>query len=228
MRFLVADTETTGITPEDRVCEVAWVELDEELQVLDRQHSLIDPQRMISHSASGTHGITNADVIEAPTLDEFFDIILGGTYFAKGDEVCLIAHNADFDKRFLGPYMPIVMTLCTLRLARRVYPQAENHKLSTLMYALGLTRGKSHSADGDVDTTVDLLFKIVEKTGKTLPDLVAASLEPVWVEKMPFGKHKDMPLKSLPGTYVQWLMKLDNLDRDMRWSLEQLLQGKAP
>jgi exodeoxyribonuclease X len=227
-RFIVGDTETTGITPEDQVCEVAWVELDEELQVLDRQHSLIDPQRYISHSASGTHGITNADVVDAPTLKEFFDIILGGTYFAPGDKVFLIAHNAAFDARFLGPYMPIEATLCTLRLARRVYPEVENHKLSTLMYALGLTRGEKHRADGDVDTTVDLLRKIVEKTGQTLPELAAASLEPIWVELMPFGKHKGVPLKALPGTYIQWLMKLDNLDRDMRWSLEQLLQGKAP
>lgn len=228
LRYLVADTETSGTTPEDRVVEVAWAELDEELQVLDRQYSLIDPQRRISASASGIHGITDTDVIEAPTLDEFFDIILGGTYFRPGDEVCFIAHNAGFDARYLGPHMPIKLQLCTLRLARHEFPDAENHKLQTLMYHLGLPRGEKHRADGDVDTCLGLLRKIVEKTGMNLRELALASLDPIWVEKMPFGKHKDVPLKALPGNYISWALKLDNLDRDLRWSLEQVVKGTAP
>lgn len=228
LRILVADTETTGPTTDDRVVEVAWVEIDEELQVLDRQHSLIDPQRAISASASGVHGITAADVADAPTMDEFFGIILGGRYFAPDDEVLLVAHNAPFDKRYLAPHMPIKNELCTLRLARRLWPNVENHKLATLMFELQLTRGQSHSADGDVETCFDLLRKIVAVSGQSVRALAAQSLEPIWVETMPFGKHKGAPLKALPAGYIEWLLTLDNLDRDMRYSLELLKAGKAP
>lgn len=227
-RYIVADTETTGATAYDKVCEVAWVELDADMQVLDRQHSLIDPQMPISAGASGVHGITNADVTEAPTIDEFFSLVLGESHFSPDDRVLLIAHNAPFDKRYLAPHMPIKGELCTLRLARRVWPEAENHKLATLMYLLSLSRGKSHSAHGDVETCLDLLRKIVWKTGSSLNDLAAVSMEPVWVSTMPFGKHKGSPLKVLPVSYIKWLLGLDNLDMDMRHSLDLVMQGNAP
>ncbi len=159
LRFIVADTETTGPTPADRVVELAWVELDADLQVIDRQHSLIDPQRPISASASGVHGITADMITEQPTLDEFFDVIYG-TYLTGNVVFC--AHNAQFDLRYLGPYIPhLSAEVCTLRLARKYFPACENHKLSTLMYELGLVRGTSHRADGDVDTTVDRQRRIV-------------------------------------------------------------------
>lgn len=222
LRALIADVETTGADKDDRVCEVAWIEVDENLAVLDRQHSLIDPQRPISATASGIHGITNVDVAESPTMEEFFGVILSGKYFAADDEVLLIAHNSIFDRRFLSPHMPIVAELCTLRLARRTWPEAENHKLATLMYLFNLERGKSHSADGDVETTFDLLCKIVAATGKNLQTLIHEAVEPVWVNSMPFGKHKGKPLKDLPSTYIAWLLGLDNLDSDTRWSLNKV------
>lgn len=227
-RYILADTETTGPTPQDRVCEVAWLELDGELQVLDRQYSLIDPGMPISASASGVHGITNANVADAPTLPEFFDIILGGRYFAADDAVLLIAHNSAFDKRYLAAHVPIRAELCTLRLARRTWPEMENHKLATLMYALDLKRGQSHSAAGDVDTCYDLLAKIVQKLGKPLPELAKESMAPQWVETMPFGKHKGSKLRDLPQSYINWLLGLDNLDLDMRYSLNLVMRGEAP
>ena len=103
-----------------------------------------------------------------------------------------------------------------------MYPEAENHKLATLMYLLNLTRGKSHSAEGDVDTCLDLVRNIVAKTGKGLQELLNESVEPIWVETMPFGKHKGTPLRNLPSSYIAWLLGLDNLDADMRWSLEKI------
>ncbi len=224
---MVGDVETTGANRNtDRVVEVAWLEIDENLNILDRQHSLIDPQMPISASASGIHGITAADVAEAPTLAEFFDEVLPAGFFGPEDEVCLIAHNVPFDRGFLQPHMPITLELCTLRLARRVFPDAENHKLATLMYLLGLTRGKSHSADGDVETCLDLLRKICEKTGNGLQELLNEAMVPIWVEKMPFGKHKDKPLRSLPNDYIAWLLGLDNLDADLRWSIEKVVRER--
>lgn len=227
-RRLLADTETTGAGTEDRACEVAWYELDDNLQIIDEQHSRIDPERPISAGASGVHGITNADVADCPTLSEFFGVVLGGTYFQPDDAVTLIAHNAAFDVRYLAPHMPIKSTICTLRLARRVWPSAENHKLATLMYEMNLKKGDSHSAKGDVLTTYDLLCRIVQETGKTLAELEAESLAPLWVEKMPFGKHRGTSLRVLNSGYVKWLLALDNLDRDMRWSLEQVQKGTTP
>lgn len=224
-RWLVGDTETTGATPDDKVVELAWLEVDDNLAVIDRQQSLIDPQRLIPVESSAIHNIVDADVADAPTMDEFFDVVLKGTHFAPDDEVTLIAHNAAFDIRYLAPRVPIKRTLCTLRLARQLHPEAPNHKLATLMYMLKLQKGASHRASGDVETTYDLLCKLVAKSGKTLSELVEDSVKPIWVNLMPFGKHKDTKMISLPRSYVQWLLGRDNIDSDLRWTCEQIQKG---
>jgi DNA polymerase III epsilon subunit-like protein len=220
LRALVADTETTGAAAEDRICEVAWFEIDEHLSILNTVHSLIDPEMHISATASGIHGITDDMVAEAPTMAQFMDSL--GAYFSEGDEVLLIAHNAEFDRRHLKAYLPIIDILCTLRLARRTWPNAENHKLPTLMYLLNLARGKSHSAHGDVHTCYDLLTKIVAESGKSLQELYNDAAAPIRVEKMPFGKHRDQSTSDLPSSYISWLLGKDNIDKDLRWTLEQV------
>jgi exodeoxyribonuclease X len=226
-RALVADTETTGAEAADRPCEVAWLEIDENLEIIDERHSRIDPERPISAGASGIHGITDDDVADAPTMTEYFSEILGPTFFAPDDEVLLIAHNVAFDRRMLKDYMPITEELCTLRLARRTWPEAENHKLATLMFLLKLKRAKSHSAHGDVLTCYDLLCKIVERSGKNLQELINDAVQPIFVPKMTFGAHKGKPLAKVPSSYVTWLLGKDNVDKDLRWSFEQLRAGRA-
>ena len=218
MRWIILDTETTGPTPADKICEIAWAEVDAGINVIDLVHSLIDPEIPVSASASGVHGLTNVELASEPTIEEFFTIVKPNAF--DGD-IFLVAHNSSFDVRYVGPWIPnLAGQLCTLRLARRVFPEVENHKLSTLKFALDLDRGTSHRADGDVMTTLSLLRKIAEKSGMTLPELAAQAMEPVRVAKMPFGKHKGWEIKTLPANYVKWLLNLDNLDRDMRWSLE--------
>lgn len=224
-RYLLGDTETTGTGKEDKVLELAWVELDAELREVNRVHSLIDPQIPICPSASGVHGITMEDVIDSPTIEEFFEQVVGDKF---QEPITFMAHNVGFDVKFMRPFMPgIEDTLCTLRLAKRAFPDSPNHKLPTLMYYLGLERGKSHSAAGDVDTTVDLLRHISRKLELTLPQLVKLSEEPLFVVKWPFGKHRDKPLDTDKG-YVKWaLANMKELDDDLRWSLEQVVAGRT-
>lgn len=225
LRYILLDTETTGPTPADRVCEIAWIELDAGMNVLDRVHSLIDPEKKISAGASGVHGLTNEDVADSPTLREFFDIVLPD-HMARPQKLdgptMLIAHNAQFDWRYVQQDMPGCLgQMCTLRLARRAFPEAENHKLPTLMFELGLRRGTSHRADGDVETTLHLLEKIVEATGSTLDDLALESMAPEFVPVMVFGKHKGWDIRTVPTSYFNWLQSDGKtLDMDLTHTIE--------
>lgn len=224
LRLIVGDTETTGPTTNDKVCEIAWLEIDRRFNVINEVRSLIDPQMPISPGAMGVHGIEDHMVADSPTIEQFFYEVMPG---ALDGSTCLIAHNVIFDRRYFGPFMPgLASEVCTLRLARRAFPEVENHKLPTLMYALGLTRGESHSALGDVTTCLDLLRKISDRLDKGIDELAAESLKPIWVEKMPFGKHKGVPLRALDGGYRSWLLKLPDLDRDTRWTLEEIIAGR--
>lgn len=225
MRWFVGDTETTDNTDNARVCEIAWAELDENtLEVIERQHSLIDPLVHISAAASGVHGIVDGDVGFAPTITEFFSVVYGKQL--TGPSV-LIAHNAGFDYRFFAPFMPNAAgMMCTLRLSRRYLTEAENHQLATLKYQfLGAPKNRSHSADGDVETTVDLVRLLVKRSGLGLSGLMAESLKPVFIKKWPFGKHRDKPLDVDKG-YCRWALgNMKELDSDLRWSIEQVMAG---
>lgn len=221
IRYIIGDTETTGLEEDAGVCEIAWIEIDEDLNVVDRVHSLIDPQRPIAASASGVHGITNAMVHDAPTMDEFFE------HFQPSiprSSVGLIAHNLQFDVRFFRPHLgSLDFSLCTLRLARHIWPEAENHKLQTLRYHLaeqGLDGGDAHSALGDVETCLSVLRVARDQFNLSLADMAELATKPIVVLKMPFGKHRGELLEDLPDSYRHWLLNKAEIDDDLRYSLE--------
>jgi DNA polymerase III epsilon subunit-like protein len=228
-RWIVGDTETTGTGPGTGVCELAFAELDDDLNVIDRHTSLIDPQRPITASASGIHGITNADVADAPTMDQFFEYFYPGKRIT-GD-VVFIAHKADFDLPFFKPYIDnLAGVLCTLRLARKVFPDAENHKLQTLMYVLGLTVGDKHRAAADVETTIELLRKIVAQSGASLEQLTEEAARPVWISTMPFSKkYKGWPIETVPHDFIDWWFRqTGDKDPDLLWTLKRVRAGEGP
>lgn len=229
MRFFLGDTETTGFKPPAAaICEVCWYELDEQAQVIRVVHSLIDPEHPIPAACSAVHHITDDMVADKPTIQELFDLVLTIEEHPGDDEICLIAHNSPFDAQFLAPHMNLAAQLDTLRLSRKLWPEADNHKLTTLAYHIPLQKGKEHSADGDVFMLHDLLLKVIEKSGKALLELVAAANEPVEVQSLPFGKHRGVPLKDVPLDYIQWALEnMDKLDKDQRYSLQIQLQRRA-
>lgn len=223
MKWILADTETTGVKVTDAVCEVAWREITDDFQTVREGSSLINPLMPIHYAASAVNGITDAMVADAPTLDEYMrsegDPLMGR-------DVVLITHNTAFDERYLRPHMhDDAQTLCTLKCARVLYPEAENHKQGTLAAMLGITvpREKAHSADGDLDVLSQLLKRMCADFDLTLPQLMEVQNRPRKIMNMPFGKYKGTPLADLPDDYVYWLLhKTENLDSDLRASLESL------
>lgn len=219
MRWLLVDTETTGISAEDKVCEMAYVEIDDAFNVIRSGNSLINPGIPINYAASAVNGITDVMVKDAPALEDY---MLSEGSPLRG-EVTLIAHNLDFDFRFLKQYTDEgVGKLCTLKCARVLYPDAANHKQGTLAAMLGIhvAREKAHSADGDLDVLLQLLQCLCRDAGTDLYGLLEVQRRPRPIKVMPWGKHKGMKLADLPSSYVHWLLnKCENLDADLRTAL---------
>lgn len=213
-KILVLDTETASLT--QGVCEVAFYLIDSNFNILSKHRSLIDPECDISPIASGVHGLVYDDVKDAPTLDEYFQ----GAF--KDKSVLMIGHNIKFDIRFVGEQFKKITPVCTLKLARLFFKDAPDHKLQTLMFYLGLTKGNNHSALDDVNTSYEMLLKISKDNNLTLDDLIRLSNTPVMVDKIGFGKHKGTKVKDLPSSYIKWLMEQDNLDENLKWTIEQL------
>ncbi len=229
MRILIGDTETTGLPPkgwkrEDgfpetyRCVEMAWMEVDDQLNVLRTGDTLIDPLCAIPPGATEIHGIRDDQVLTAPTLDEYRDVVLGD--YAK--EPCvLIAHNVSFDFPFFAEVFNVQKTFCTLALARHVLPRAKNHKLQTLREALGIqSDGAAHRAAGDLDVLRQMLLKLIPGAGRGIQQHLDTPVRMLSV--MPFGKHKGWPIGLVPKPYRDWLLMQDNIGDDLRYTLEEI------
>ena len=115
--------------------------------------------------------------------------------------------------------------LCTLKLARRLYPDAENHKQATLAAMLGVkvSREKAHSADGDLSVLLQILKRMSLDSECSLTELLHIQAIPRKIVTMPFGKHKGQKLSSLPASYVKWVLsEVKNLDEDLRIALSAI------
>ncbi|HUJ00803.1 MAG TPA: exonuclease domain-containing protein [Usitatibacter sp.] len=134
------DLETTGTTPSgDRVTEIGIVRVSGG-ELVDEWSSLVDPGRPIPGDIQVLTGITDAMVRGAPSFGAVAREVrerLEGRLF--------VAHNARFDYGFLKNEfrrLGIAFTadvLCTVRLSRRLYPEAASHGLDAVVARHGLS-----------------------------------------------------------------------------------------
>ena len=128
MRQVIFDTETTGLDPRDghRVVEIGAIELNRGAITGNSFHVLINPQRDMPTEAFKIHGISGESLKDKP---RFSDPSIGQAFldFVEGAE--LIAHNADFDMKFLqwelaeaGLSKLENKVIDTLKIARRKFP----------------------------------------------------------------------------------------------------------
>ncbi len=155
-RIIVIDFETTGLSARggDRVIEVGAVALQQGA-VVDRFQSLVNPGYRINTFIENYTHISNAMLAAAPdsrsVMPQLRDFI--------ADSV-LVAHNASFDRGFLDAeyqrlgYPGSRPFICSMRVARRLYPHAPNHRLGTLVnYARLPQCGEFHRALADAEMT---------------------------------------------------------------------------
>lgn len=163
-RYAVLDFETTGLSPDqgDRATEIAVV-LVENGVVVDRYASLMNAGVHVSAFITELTGITNRMLRAAPPVSR---VMAEAAQFVGTTPV--IAHNASFDQRFwaseLGRLgLPSAHPFaCTMLVARRLYPEAPNHKLGTLVDFHQLPRpGVAHRALADAEMTASLLHRIL-------------------------------------------------------------------
>ncbi len=191
--LVVIDFETTGMSPEqgDRAIEVGAVMVREQ-KIVDRYSSLINPGFRVSREIEGVTGITNLMLADAPAPPQVMEELLRfiGTF-------PLVAHNASFDQKFfeaelaeLGKKRPLNFG-CTLKVARRIYPDLPNYKLETLVRHHNIpVEGQFHRALADAEMTAGLWIKMVSDLQQqygfaTIPFEVLQKLGKTAVENVP-------------------------------------------
>ena len=204
MKYLPLDTETTGVEPPIGVVELGYALIDEDLSILKKFNTLVDPEMPIPKGASKVHGIYDDQVELMPTMDEIVDW--------PEEEVVLICHNTPYDRPLVESYLNIVGEICTLRMARRLWPTLESHTLQFLIkhFELGSRvkadgegdrESQGHAAIGDVLSVIELL----DKMAIPLPEMQEMQRTPYIFDIMPIGKHKGKDCCDVPTGYWNWV-----------------------
>lgn len=161
---IVLDFETTGLSPDhgERAIEIGAVKLVDGI-IVDRFQQLMYPGKRINAFIENYTGISNRMLKAAPPCEE----VMRAFADFMGD-FNLVAHNAAFDSRFLGSELRRVECelrnafACSMLVSRRIYPQAPNHKLGTLVSYKQLPNdGTFHRALADAEMTAYLWLEMI-------------------------------------------------------------------
>lgn len=209
MTALLFDTETTGII-DSEIIEAAWLELSDpvNLTILSTFEQRYCPSKPIELGALATHHIYDEELVDcAPHTDFAFP---PGTQY-------LIGHNIDYDWTVAG--RPAVKRICTLALARHMYPELDSHSQSALLYFIHRIEARerlrnAHSALADVQNCHIILHHLIKRAGhiQTWEDLWELSERARLPRVMPFGKHKGLPIAQVPADYKAWLLRQSDVD----------------
>lgn len=176
IREIVFDTETTGFDPAtgDRVVEIGAIELINHLPTKNHFHVYLNPDRAMPAEALAVHGLGDDFLRDKPRFaevaDRFLDFI--------GPDARLIAHNADFDIRFLNaelrranrPELRPGRALDTAAMARQKFPGAPA-SLDALCRRFGVDNSGRDLHGALLDSEL-LAAVYLELIGGRQPDLV--------------------------------------------------------
>jgi DNA polymerase-3 subunit epsilon len=160
----VIDFETTGMSPGHtcRATEIAAV-IVEDGRIVARYQNLMNSGAYVPPFIESLTGISNAMLRKAPPAAEVMAEV--AEFVGRTP---LVAHNASFDQKFWDAELGLIQRqrvqdfACSMLLARRLLPQAPNHKLGTLNSWAQLPHtGQAHRAMADAEMAANLMLFMV-------------------------------------------------------------------
>ena len=132
MRYIVLDTETTGLDPDDghKIIEIGCIEILNRNITNNTFHKYLNPNREIDVEASKIHGLTNSFLKDKPVFEEIYPELR--EYISNSP---IIIHNAPFDIGFLQKEHSMTNVsddfldneiIDSLKLARKISPGKKN------------------------------------------------------------------------------------------------------
>lgn len=160
------DFETTGFK-RNRAVSLGIVHYENKIRISEKYY-MINPMEQIEPMARRIHGISNEDVMSAPTFLELWDEI------SKYIEGCtIIAHNAQYDLRVLKGELERYHikckdfdVICTCENARKLHLPVANNKLDTLCDYFHLNLKNHHNALDDTVACENIYFSLKRIMGE--------------------------------------------------------------
>ena len=153
--YVCIDTETTGL--EYEFCDIIELAAARVVdgRITDTFSELVNPGYRLPDFITDLTGITNEMLSGAPKIGDVFPRFLDFC----GDNI-IVGHNVNFDvnfisyaaenlgKSFLNDYID------TLRIARKLFPEKEHHRLFEVAQYCGVDQPQQHRSGADVEMTV--------------------------------------------------------------------------
>jgi DNA polymerase-3 subunit epsilon len=161
LTFCVFDLETTGGNHQhDKIIEIGLVRI-KELKIVAEKSFLIKPEIHIPEFIQKLTSIKDADVANAPLIEEVIDEILE----FMGDSI-LVAHNTSFDIPFFNSVLrrmgrPELLnkSICTNLMTKYMIPNLLSSNLNYMSKIFDLQHEKAHRALDDTQASAELLLK---------------------------------------------------------------------
>ncbi len=234
-KLIFFDTETTGNTEGDFLCQIAYKIDGKEFCALYKPPTKIPPE------ASAVHHITNKMIADKPSFKDSGDLEKVKDLFESDDSV-VVAHNAPFDLMMIKKEgIEPKKFICTLRVARHLdtKEQIGRYNMQYLRYYLELdVDATAHDALGDVLVLEKLFERLKNKImaeeniseEEAIERMIAISSHPSLLRTFGFGKHVGKSIDEVLRTdrgYLEWLLeqklKSDAIDEDWIYTLKHYL-----
>jgi len=223
-KALVFDTETTGSKQPMHIVEAAYIEVDSDLQIVDRFQGMFNPEMPIALGAKAAHHILDCELVDKP---------LWSTFSLPDDTAYIIGHKVDFDMDAIGfAECEDIKRICTLAMARKHFPELDSHTQSAMIYhffpeveAREMIKN-AHRAMDDVNNCHLLLCELSDVI--TSKGIAFETFEDMWIEsercripdKISFGKHAGANIIDLPDDYKAWIMRQADMDKYLKQAVK--------
>jgi exodeoxyribonuclease X len=184
---------------------------------------LVCPPIPVPPEASAVHHLLYQDLTGKPVLRDVLPAFQGAQAY--------VAHNAEFERSFLGEHLADVTWVCTYRCALRVWPDFPSHSNQALRYRLSLANPfgidrhtlNPHRALSDAIVTAAIFVELTKRA--SWRDLVTWSAELALLTRLPFGRHRGERFDAVPVDYLRWIVDGENdLREEIKFSAQYWLE----
>lgn len=238
MKIILLDTETTGMLEKDRICQLGYLVLNEDLEIEEIHNDLCLPPLALSYEAMAIHHITPEMLEAKPSCvqTKAYQRLLE----LNTPHNLIVIHNAAFDLAMLlkEGFTCEMNLIDTFRILRACYPNDGSFALQFKRYQWGLyTHEKAltqklgitlqaHDALSDVIVLKHLFEKLCEQ--HSIPHMIVLCSEPIVLSHIPFGKHKGKKFIDVALTQrqeLEFMLNANGLDEDVKVSILHALES---
>lgn len=170
LNYCVLDLETTGLSSEwDEIIEIGAIKF-ENGQEVDRFQTLVKPRpysdgTFVLPFITELTGITNEMLKDAPKIGSILSSLLNFL-----GELPIIGYNTSFDVNFIYANCSRCMDrpfttdfVDTMRLARKLHPELEHHRLQDMVELFGITHEGAHRTISDCEATHECYLRLKDE-----------------------------------------------------------------